>query len=175
MNKPEKYKRFNPPASEGTCSRCKETKDSTGFYTHPQRPNGLQYTCKACMRADYVANAAERIERNRQSRWMDTRVRLASDARCRDRRAGRVSDIEAQDIVIPEVCPVTGRPMWHGKDKRQAWTPALVRIDKSKGYVQGNWRVVSWETVKFSGMVPGTAGGPEDPADVELPRSTEAQ
>lgn len=175
MNKAGNYKRFNPPAAQGTCCRCKETKDAEAFHRNPSNGNGLQAACKDCNKADYLANAPRRIERVRMRRWEDTRVRLASDARCRDRRAGRVSDIEACDIKIPDDCPLTGRPMWHGKDKRQAWTPALIRIDKTKGYVKGNWLVVSWETVKFSGMSLGGPEGPEDPADVEVPRSSRAQ
>lgn len=33
--------------------------------------------------------------------------------------------------------------MWHGVDGSLSWSPSLVRIDKGKGYVHGNWRVIS--------------------------------
>ena len=77
---------------------------------------------------------------------------MASDARRSDRRHGRDSDIKAKDIVIPRACPVTGKPIYHGYGVRMAWSPCLERIDKSKGFVKGNWRVVSWEAVEASGM-----------------------
>lgn len=30
------------------CSKCKETKDRTGFYKDKHRKNGLSFYCKAC-------------------------------------------------------------------------------------------------------------------------------
>jgi hypothetical protein len=74
---------------------------------------------------------------------------MASDARRRDREAGRDSDIEAGEIEIPEFCPVTMRPMFHAVDAPLGCSPCLVRIDKTKGYVPGNWKVVSAQTLKF--------------------------
>ena len=105
---------MNPATHDATCSRCRLTKPASDFYAHPKNRNGLQNACKACNQANYQANRAARIEQVRQHRWEDQRVRMASDARRRDRAAGRVSTIEAKDIVIPEVCPVTGGPLWHG-------------------------------------------------------------
>lgn len=51
-------------------------------------------------------------------------------------------DLQTQDIVIPDFCPVTLRPFdWEvkmGPDR-----PSVDRIDTSKGYVKGNVRVIS--------------------------------
>jgi hypothetical protein len=128
------------------CARCGEEKDRSEFYAHPRNPTGCQSRCKACLKARYIERRAELIEYNRQHRWEDQRVRMASDARRRDREAGRVSDIEAREIEIPESCPITGRPMFHAVDQPLGCSPCLVRLDKSKGYVSGNWTVVSADT-----------------------------
>ncbi|OUL98776.1 hypothetical protein A8M77_29990 [Variovorax sp. JS1663] len=125
------------------CARCGESKDPSEFYAHPKNPTGCQSRCKACIKARNVERRAEIIEYNRQHRWEDQRVRMASDARRRDRAAHRASDIEAKDIFIPEFCPVTGEPMWHSVDGPAPWSPCLVRIDKTCGYVRGNWKVIS--------------------------------
>jgi len=128
------------------CARCCEEKDRSEFYAHPRNSTGCQTRCKACLKSRYIERRAELIEYNRQHRWEDQRVRMASDARRRDRAAGRESQIEATDISIPKFCPVTERLMFHAVDAPLGCSPCLVRIDKSKGYISGNWMVVSAET-----------------------------
>ena len=128
------------------CARCGEEKDRSEFYAHPRNSTGCQSRCKACLRAKYIERRAELIEYNRQHRWEDQRVRMASDARRRDREAGRNSDINAKDIVVPEFCPVTDRPMFHAVNAPLGCSPCLVRLDKEKGYIPGNWMVVSADT-----------------------------
>lgn len=134
---------MNPETSEAHCNTCRTWKAREDFYANARNPNGLQYKCKACFRSYYRARRQDQIEYNRQHRWEDQRVRMASDARRRDRAAGRETDIRAKDIVIPEVCPDTGCLLWHGVGEKLGWSPCLVRIDKTKGYVPGNWRVVA--------------------------------
>lgn len=52
--------------------------------------------------------------------------------------------LDAQDISIPEKCPVLGIPLRVGT-RRSHWNaPTLDRIDPEKGYVRGNVIVVSW-------------------------------
>ena len=137
------------PTETVRCARCKELKDPSEFYRNPTRSTGCQSRCKVCLQAVYRERREKAIEYARQYRWEDARVRMASDARIRDRVAGRDSDIEAEHIAIPEFCPNSGRPMFHAVDRPLGCSPCLVRIDKSKGYVAGNWEVVSAETVKF--------------------------
>lgn len=128
------------------CARCGEAKERSDFYRHPKNSTGCQTRCKACYRARYIERRPEIIEYTRQHRWEDQRVRMAADARRRDRAAGRASDIEAREIVIPEFCPLTGRPMFHAVRQPLGCSPCVVRLDKSKEYVSGNWVVVSADT-----------------------------
>lgn len=141
-----------------TCHRCGIDQPASEFHVNRRRANGLTDRCKSCSRVYYQAKRDRIIEYARQHRWEDARVRMASDARRSDRRHRRESDIKAKDIVIPRACPVTGKPIYHGYGVRMAWSPCLERIDKSRGFVKGNWRVVSWEAVEASGMVDKPSG-----------------
>ena len=136
-------------AAQAVCSRCQQLQPASEFYAHPKSTTGLQSRCKPCLREIYAERREAFIEYTRNRRWMDARVRMASDARRRDRASGRESDIRAKDIRIPRDCPVTGKPILHGYLERMPWSPCLERLDKSKGYVRGNWRVVSWEAAKL--------------------------
>ena len=63
-------------------------------------------------------------------------------AKDRAKRLNLEFDIQPEDIVIPEVCPVLGIPLDVGKATR--WTaPSLDRFDSSKGYTKDNIRVIS--------------------------------
>lgn len=48
------------------------------------------------------------------------------------------------EIVFPTVCPVLGKPLAYGLDKRGEWSPSFDRTDPSKGYVSGNVQIISW-------------------------------
>lgn len=74
-------------------------------------------------------------------------LRLKFDAaKNRAQRNGVPFDIEPDDIVIPEVCPILGIPLiWKtrtGKGERDH-APALDRIRNTQGYVKGNVQVIS--------------------------------
>ena len=66
-------------------------------------------------------------------------------ARSRASNRGLMFDIDVEDIVLPEVCPILGMPLKENKGKSGAYPDSysLDRIDNSKGYVKGNIRVVS--------------------------------
>jgi DNA-directed RNA polymerase subunit RPC12/RpoP len=54
-------------------------------------------------------------------------------------------NIEITDIVIPEFCPILGIELKEhkGRSGGEKTSPALDRIDNSKGYVKGNIIVIS--------------------------------
>ncbi len=66
--------------------------------------------------------------------------------RCKSRakRKGQEFSITADDIEIPEFCPVfKTRLIFHDKSGGCGDSPSLDRIDSSKGYIKGNVCVIS--------------------------------
>lgn len=54
-------------------------------------------------------------------------------------------NLDKEDIIIPEICPILNIPIvYHsGSSGGKVNSPALDRIDNSKGYVKGNVIVIS--------------------------------
>lgn len=54
-------------------------------------------------------------------------------------------DLELEDVISPEVCPILGIPIFerHGKIGPMQNSPSVDRIIPEKGYVKGNIRVIS--------------------------------
>lgn len=63
-------------------------------------------------------------------------------AKKRARRLDLPFNIVYQDIVIPELCPVFGTPLVHGKGKSSWASPTLDRFRPELGYVKGNIAVI---------------------------------
>jgi len=72
-------------------------------------------------------------------------VRMYRRAKARARTSGVEFSIEKSDVVIPKICPVLGINLKHkiGSSGGSDNSPALDRIDNSKGYVKGNVQVIS--------------------------------
>ena len=58
---------------------------------------------------------------------------------------GTEFSIDKTDVVIPKTCPILGIDLKHkiGSSGGSDNSPALDRIDNSKGYVRGNVQVIS--------------------------------
>jgi hypothetical protein len=54
-------------------------------------------------------------------------------------------DLDLEDIVVPEVCPVLGIPLFTapGQGHNQINSPSVDRINPKLGYVKGNVRIIS--------------------------------
>lgn len=76
----------------------------------------------------------------------DPRVYIRYNMNKRVKALGLVSDVELEDIVIPEFCPVLGIKLKSGRGRGQHLpsSPSLDRIDPNGGYVRGNIRVISY-------------------------------
>ena len=78
---------------------------------------------------------------------MGTRRRVARPRRhevemvmARAKKKGLGFDIKPSDIVIPEICPVFGKPLIYG---HVDWSPSIDRIDSKFGYIKGNIAIIS--------------------------------
>lgn len=72
-------------------------------------------------------------------------VRMYRRSKTRAKERGVEFTIDKEDIYIPEVCPILGVPLVvkSGSSGGSNNSPALDRIDNSKGYVKGNVQVIS--------------------------------
>ena len=72
-------------------------------------------------------------------------VRMFRRAKVRASEKGLEFNLEKSDIIIPEFCPILGIKLEHhkGRSGGESNSPALDRIDNSKGYIKGNVVVIS--------------------------------
>lgn len=79
---------------------------------------------------------------------------MVTAARKRARAKGLPFNITAEDVVIPERCPVLGTKLTLAGGKRDT-SPSLDRIEPKKGYRKGNVRVISFRanTLKSNATV----------------------
>ena len=95
-------------------------------------------------RAYYAANS-EKIDAGRALYRKRTRERsLLNASLVRAAKHKMEHNIDLEDIVIPDVCPVLGIKLDRYAPNHAPNLPSLDRVDSSKGYIKGNVRVISW-------------------------------
>lgn len=141
-----------------TCKHCNEDKPLTSFVKdrHREHKNGntyvdKSYVCYQCLNVKYGhANKAWR-ERNKPHM---KKLYMYNDAKKRAEAKGLDFTITADDIVIPDVCPLLGVAIDTTTTKAggSANSPSLDRKDSTKGYTPDNVWVVSHKanTIKNS-------------------------
>lgn len=115
------------------CKSCGEVKEANMFSRQSScRVGYCTVRCKAC----------KRLERKTAEAWAKKPLVEKILARVKGRavRKGIPFTLELSDIIIPEVCPVLGRPFIYG---HHDWTYSLDRIKPELGYVKGNVVVIS--------------------------------
>jgi len=113
-------------SSGDICRYCK------GELTAENRVKGKDtLRCKSCSRS----RAASWRDKNRAGV-------ILQNAKGRSRRENLPFDLTIDDITIPEVCPVLGIPLRHGKQIQDS-SPTLDRLIPSLGYTRGNVWVIS--------------------------------
>lgn len=94
------------------------------------------YQAKIASDPDYkkkrYATVSDNYDKN-PSRW------LYKIAKARAKKYSLVFEIQHQDIIVPEVCPVFGTPFVKGT----IYCATLDKINPSLGYVKGNIQVLS--------------------------------
>jgi len=53
-------------------------------------------------------------------------------------------DLQPEDIIFPETCPILGIPLFFSQRGRTNNTPSIDRVIPAKGYVKGNIEIISW-------------------------------
>ncbi|QGH74289.1 HNH endonuclease [Streptomyces phage Wipeout] len=125
------------PEGHKRCNGCQEVKSLELFNRNKNALLERDTKCKECRKpfskAFYDSKSHEEIM------W-----RRAKD---RASRSGVEFNIDIEDIVIPEFCPVFGLRLQVGLNEKKyhshPQSPSLDRIDPTKGYVKGNVQVIS--------------------------------
>ena len=111
------------------CKTCNKHRPESDFSKHKHCVGGFDTSrCKPCKKAkaDWSKVPIER--------------RIYNRAKSRAKQKGREFDLDLSDIILPEVCPVLGKPFVYGDPD---WTYSIDRIDSNKGYIKGNINIVS--------------------------------
>jgi hypothetical protein len=117
------------PKGKKWCPSCESFRDAKKHFS----PTGT--CCKKCNNARVT-----HLRKIRPERFMLIR------SRARAKKLGLQFNLEECDIIIPDVCPVLGIPLYFsntGKKGATNNTPTLDRADNSKGYLKGNVFVIS--------------------------------
>lgn len=69
--------------------------------------------------------------------------KMFTDARLRAAKKGWDFDIEVEDIIVPERCPILGIKLEHNVGHSKANSPSIDRINNDGGYTKDNIWVIS--------------------------------
>lgn len=141
------------------CNKCGKEKTLDNF-TLRKDTGKYRCVCHECRRKDYkdneelrnkAINRAKEYYKNNKQKVLTLRKQrykenlqkvLYKSAKDRAKKKNIPFNIDIEDIIIPEKCPVFGFKFEIGtKDKQKS--PSLDRIIPEKGYVKGNIIVVS--------------------------------
>lgn len=117
------------------CTKCLVEKPLAEFSaSHRGSEPVIQSRCKTC-----YASYAKELNRR------DVGKRLLQAAKSRALKAGIDFDLTVEDITpLPTHCPVFGIELKRSSvDDRDA-SYTIDRLDNDRGYVRGNWAVISW-------------------------------
>jgi hypothetical protein len=146
------------------CSKCGEVKPESEFTRNKNRPDGLTVWCKTCnkkARDSYYLKNKDKIkkrvkafrEENKEhvlTQSKNYRIkyrvkRLIYSAKHRAKSLGLPFDIDCEDIVLPEYCPVLKIKLNIDCNVQSRNSPSIDRIIPMLGYVKGNIQVISWQ------------------------------
>jgi hypothetical protein len=117
------------------CKMCKSILPFSEFHKHKECLFGINNVCKKCRvpltKKDYWNIPIERLMYNR--------------AKSRAKKYNVEFNLDPEDIIIPEFCPVLGIPLFRGENVISDNTPSLDKIIPFLGYVKGNIIVISYK------------------------------
>lgn len=132
------------------CSKCKDAQDiDISFHKDARTIDGYTSQCKSCRinssKIYYKTERGKEQHRLQESirRSDNPKANLLALAKQRAKRKNIEFSITAEDINIPNVCPVLGIDI-RSNSKLNDNSPSIDRINNSLGYIPGNVMVISW-------------------------------
>jgi hypothetical protein len=150
------------------CSKCGFSKPLSDFYFRKDMKD-FRNECIECCKKNISENQKNRNKiywkeyRDKNREMLRNKRKLFTSnnkelillwlSRGRAKKKGIQFDIDVSDIVIPNICPVLGIPIYKDISSNRGMdnSPSLDRIDNSKGYVKGNVMVISFRANKLKG------------------------
>lgn len=143
-----------------TCSKCKETKEYSSFYTRKTGAGNTRPTswCRDCHSSTaylaYQAKSNRKYYRKTRADYYKANPTkyLWDIAKKRAKKNGLAFDIEPEDIVFTGHCPISGIKIDIATNKLDT-SMSLDRVDNTKGYIKGNVVAISrWANLRKSDM-----------------------
>lgn len=133
-----------PKVVSKICRVCQKPHPASRFYRHPQTIDRLSKVCKGCHKKEW-SDTSPKYRDKRRAWIVKTYVwRLVCQAKLRSAKEGFGFDLEKDDLILPEYCPVLGIRLVIAPGKPADASPTLDRKNPSLGYVKGNVYVISW-------------------------------
>lgn len=82
-------------------------------------------------------------EENREATVQYRKENYSKVLKSRAKRMGLPFDLDNEDIIQPEICPILGILLSNNNRRLGADSPSVDRIIPSKGYTKGNIQVIS--------------------------------
>lgn len=117
-----------------------ECQCSCGKLHNVERAGLINGTTKSCG----CLNQELRKSRIKHGKSHDPEAKMLYGARARSIELGIECNLDITDIIIPDICPILGIPLFKSKTGFQSNnSPTLDRINPKLGYIKGNVKVIS--------------------------------
>ena len=143
------------------CNVCEEEKTMDSFYFIIKQ-NSYRGKCNSCYskhkaayhkrtrlkhneytRAHYAANKEHKQEQALQHRLDNPELYMFIGAKSRAKANNILFNIEVEDVILPDYCPILNIPLIKGAKRATDNSPTLDRLIPSLGYIKGNVNVIS--------------------------------
>lgn len=121
------------------CSRCgTDDRNASGKCRECRRNEQRRYVAKPNGRANHTMASRKHRNTDPIRHWL-------SNMRWRAKKEGRPFDLTAEDIVVPDRCPLLGIPLVRSSGLgAKPNSPSVDKVIPELGYVRGNVRVISY-------------------------------
>jgi hypothetical protein len=113
------------------CGKCKSVKPFEDFRKNKNSAFGYGYYCREC-------------DSKRVYKAPDKRKILLNSAKARAKKNNLPFNLDIDDIVLPEVCPIFGIKLEFNKRVCKDNSYSIDKIDPTLGYVKGNIQIISF-------------------------------
>lgn len=92
----------------------------------------------------YHRNRDRQLETKRTFKQRYPTEYILNSTRSRAKERGIEFNLEIEDIIIPDICPVLDIPLKFSDKGREENTPSIDRLNNDLGYIKGNVHIISW-------------------------------